>query len=147
MKKLQKGFTLIELMIVVAIIAILAAVAAPKFGEQIKKSKNAKGIQIIGTWRSSNTLYYSDNDAYITNTAIAFVSGSGLTKYVDGGTIAKTALGTNTATIQVGYASTPTDKTTVTMTYSYTNAEGSIAVTGGDMKASGATATDKWEVQ
>ena len=62
MKKLQKGFTLIELMIVVAIIAILAAVAAPKFGEQILKSKDAKGLAVIGTIRSASTVYYADND-------------------------------------------------------------------------------------
>lgn len=66
MKRLEKGFTLIELMIVVAIIAILAAVAAPKFGEQIKKSKDAKGLALVGNWRSASQLHYSDDGIYAT---------------------------------------------------------------------------------
>lgn len=64
MKKLQKGFTLIELMIVVAIIAILAAVAAPKFGQQLSKTRDAKAISIVGNWRSALNMNYADEQTY-----------------------------------------------------------------------------------
>jgi len=94
MKKLQKGFTLVELMIVVAIIAILAAVAAPKFGAQIQKAQDAKGIQVVGTWRSGLMILYADNGVY-PNTLKAIEVA------VDKGTTSKTF--TNNTTTTVGY--------------------------------------------
>src|SRR5271157_2664896 len=54
------GFTLIELMIVVAIISILATIAIPKFADLIRKSKEGATKGNLGAIRSALSIYYSD---------------------------------------------------------------------------------------
>jgi general secretion pathway protein G len=56
----RRGFTLIELMIVVAIIGILAAIAIPKFAELIRKSNEGSSKGNLGALRSALTIYYGD---------------------------------------------------------------------------------------
>lgn len=57
----KKAFTLIELMIVVAIIGILAAIAIPKFSDLIDKSKEGYTKGALSTLRSAVAVYYADN--------------------------------------------------------------------------------------
>ena len=56
----KHGFTLIELMIVVAIIGILAAIAIPKFADLIRKSNEGASKGNLGSIRSALSIYYGD---------------------------------------------------------------------------------------
>jgi len=60
MKQIQKGFTLIELMIVVAIIGILAAVAIPAYSNYTKKAKFTEVVQMMGAAKSAVELCAND---------------------------------------------------------------------------------------
>lgn len=65
-KNNQKGFTLIELMIVVAIIGILAAIAIPNYITYQLKSKTAEAKTSLGGIRTGQEAYKAEKDSYLT---------------------------------------------------------------------------------
>ena len=82
----KKGFTLIELMIVVAIIGILAAIAIPKFANLIRKSSEGASKGNVGSIRSALSIYYGDMEGqYPADMASLTVAG----KYLSAVPVAK----------------------------------------------------------
>jgi prepilin-type N-terminal cleavage/methylation domain-containing protein len=66
---LQRGFTLIELMITVAIVGILAAVAYPSYREYVAKSRRAEAQALLMQSSQWMERFYAENFSYSANTA------------------------------------------------------------------------------
>jgi type IV pilus assembly protein PilA len=76
MKKMQKGFTLIELMIVVAIIAILAAIAIPAYQDYLIRSQVSEGAVLSDGSKTALAEFYSNKGRFPTSNASAGLATS-----------------------------------------------------------------------
>ena len=99
LKKNQKGFTLIELVMIIVILGILAAVAIPTYVNLAQNAQDATARGILGSLRGANAILLANNA--VTNSAATWnwtsIVGSA---NVQG--VAATGIATNTYTIQVG---------------------------------------------
>ena len=77
MKKVQQGFTLIELMIVVAIIGILAAIAIPAYQDYTIRAQVSEGLNLSGGAKAAVTEYFQDRGLMPTNNAQAGLEAAG----------------------------------------------------------------------
>jgi len=94
----QGGFTLIELMIVVAIIGILAAIAIPNYQNYVAKSKQAEAGEIMSSVYTNQIIYQSENGTYAPNEAALGMAMDGV-RYYSPVTFTNVTTTTYTATI------------------------------------------------
>ena len=77
MKTLQKGFTLIELMIVVAIIGILAAVAIPAYQDYIARAQVSEAVSLLGSGKTPFAEFYASQGSWPTDAAAVMGNTTG----------------------------------------------------------------------
>lgn len=87
MKRMQQGFTLIELMIVVAIIGILAAIAIPAYQDYTVRAKVTEGINVAAATKASVSEYRVSRGNFPTTNALAGVATTISSTYVSGVTV------------------------------------------------------------
>ena len=131
MRNMQKGFTLIELMIVVAIIGILAAIAIPQYQDYITRAKWQDNIARVQSYKTAIAECLQNNNGFITlcDTSVQVISATGTTFPGVGGNLSaltQTAVTgalvlTGTATVAGCVVTLTPSASATSVTWVYTN--------------------------
>jgi len=98
LKASKKGFTLVELMIVIAIVAILVALAIPSYAKYIRKSNRGEAQQLLMNWANNQEIWRANNTEYATELQLPAPSSTKYDFDLDGDPTATTFILRATAT-------------------------------------------------
>ena len=98
----QKGFTLIELMVVVAVIGVLSAIAIPQYQNYVARAQVAEGFSLLASGKMAVAEYYNENGSFPTDNATARLGAANtiIGKYVGSVTVG------NAGSLTVAYNTT-----------------------------------------
>jgi len=100
MKRTQQGFTLIELMIVVAIIGILAAIAIPAYQDYTIRAQASEGMSLADGAKTALSEYYNNHGSFPTTNALAGLASKGS---ISGNYVSQVDAGTAAGIIEITY--------------------------------------------